>query len=265
MTEDGPRAGAGRMCDYLLGNGYSLAVDRDLADRLERAVPDIRTIVHLGQLFLRAVVTHLVRADVRQFLKYGSDLPAVGNVHSVAQAIDPECRVVYVDTEPLAVAHSRMLLARNERTAAVQVELCDLDALADHAETKRLLDLTMPVGLLLVDVLRFIPEPWDPPSVIARCADRLEPGSHLAVAHLTGHHRPVEAAALTGLMSVSHDPVRPRTHAEITALLRGFALVGPGVTDVGPWYPERALTPAEQAAASLFYVGIGRKPGPGEK
>jgi hypothetical protein len=263
MTEGGRRADAGRISDYLLGNGHSLAADRRLAGELERAVPDIRQVVQLGRMFLRSTVTYLVREEkVRQFLKFGSDIPTVGSAHLVAQAVDPGCRVVYVDTDPIAVTHSRMLLGDTQLVAAVHAEPRDFDTLADHPETSGLLDLTMPVGLLLVDVLRFLPESCDPPSVIARCANRFAPGSHLAIAHLTGHSRPAEAAALTEVMSASHDPVRPRTHAEIMDLFSGFELVGPGVADVGQWYGERRLTSAEQAAATQFYVGIGRKPLP---
>lgn len=252
------------MSDYLLGNGHSLAADRRLADELERAVPDIRQIVQLGRIFQRSAVIYMVRAKIRQFLKYGADIPTVGNVHTVAQAVDPACRVVSVDTDPIAVAHGRMLLGEHDRAAVVQAELRDLDAVAGHPETMPLLDLSLPVGLLLVDVLRFLPESWDPPSVLAHCAERFAPGSHVAVAHLTGHRRPDEATALAAVMSASHDPIRPRSHAEIVRLFNGFELIEPGVTDIVQWYRERALTPAEQAAASQFYVGIGRKPVPGE-
>ena len=255
MILDSRLPGAARMADYLLGDAHSLAADRELADELERVVPNIRTTVQLGRMFLRAAVTYLVRAGVRQFLKYGTDVSMVGGVQAIAQAADPDCRVVYVDTDPIAVNQGRMSLAGNERAAVVQAELRDLDAAAG------LLDLTEPIGLLVIDVLRFLPESWDPPGVLARCAGRMVPGSHLAIAHLTT----AQTAALTRVMSASTDPVRPRTRAEIADLFTGFELVVPGVTGVEPWLRERALTPTEQAAATRFDVGIGHKPLPGKR
>lgn len=261
MILDGRLPGAGRMADYLLGDGHSLATDRRLAEELERVAPNIRTTVQLGRMFLRSAVTYLVRAGIRQFLKYGTDVSMVGGVQAIAQAADPECRVVYVDTDPISVNQGRISLAGNERAEVVQAELRDLDAVAEHPRAGRLLDLAQPIGLLVIDVLRFLPESWDPPAVLARCASRMVPGSHVAIAHLTT----AEAAALTEVMSASTDPVRPRNRAEIADLFTGFELVVPGVTGVGPWLRERALTPAEQAAATRFDVGIGHKPMPGKR
>jgi hypothetical protein len=265
VIEDGQRPVASRMSDYLLGNGHSLAIDRKLADELERAVPDIRLVVQLGRLFLRSAVTHMVRADVRQFVKFGSDLPTVGNAHTVAQAADGDCRVLYVDTDPIAVAHSRLSLAGDEQTAVVQADPDDPGALLALLEADQLIDLEEPVGLLLVDVLRFLPESWDPPDLIERCAKRFAPGSQVAIAHLNGQDRPAECAALIDVMRASRDPIQPRTYAEVVALFGGFELVGPGLTGVGQWYGERVLTDAEKAAATQFYVGIGRKPLPRKK
>jgi S-adenosyl methyltransferase len=250
---------ATRMTDYLLGNGHSFAADRSLADELERAVPDIGTVVQLGRTFLRCAVLYLVEAGVRQFLNYGSGIPVAGSVHAIATAADPRCRAVYADTDPIAVAHGQLTLAGDERAAAVQADPRDPDHLLRQPEAKRLLDLMQPVGVLLADVLRFLPEDWDPADVIAGWADRFAPGSHLALAHLTGDARPAETAALVEVMGRSRDPVRPRTRDEIASLFGGFKPVGPGVAGVGSWYRERELDPAEQAAAGQFYVGIGRR------
>jgi SAM-dependent methyltransferase len=265
MTGDRRRPGASRMMDYLLGDGHSLSIDRTLADELERAFPDIRTIVQWGRMFLRTAVDHLVGAGVRQFVKFGVDISTAGAAHAVAEAADPDCRVVYVDTDPIAVAHGRLSLAGNERAAVIQAELRDLDAVLGHPDTLRLLDPTRPVGLLVLDVLRFLPEAWDPPALLARYAARLAPGSHLVIAHLTSPDPTEETAALAGVMGASTDPIQARTRDEIVELFAGFELVGPGVAGVGAWVSDRALSPAEQAAATRFYVGIGRKPLPGKR
>ena len=251
------------MLDYLLGNGHSLAADRKLADEVERAVPDVRTVVQLGRMFVRSAITQLVRTGVRQFLKYGSDVATFGGVHAMARAADPHCRVLYVDTDPIAVTHGRLTLADDERAAVILTAPLDPDAVAAHPET--VLDPDQPVGLLLVDVLRFLPEPWDPPAVLARFADRLAPGSHLVLAHLSSQPRAEEAAVLTKIMAGSTEPVRARTRTEIACLFTGFELVGPGVSNAGEWIGERELTPAEQAAATQFYVGVGCKPLPGKR
>src|SRR5439155_21352523 len=146
------RPSAARIYDYLLGGGHNFAHDRELAERFLIAQPYAREIARLNRAFLRRVVLHMIDAGVYQFLDLGSGIPTVGNVHEIAQKAEPDARVVYVDYEDVAVAHSELMLEDNDRATIVQADLTDPPAVLEHPEAQKLLDLNQPVGLLMVGV-----------------------------------------------------------------------------------------------------------------
>lgn len=115
-----------RVYDYLLGGAHNFAPDRQLAAMIEKSMPHVRDVVRLNRSFLRRAVRYMVGAGIRQFLDIGSGIPTVGNVHEIAQAADPTCRVVYVDKEAIAAAHSQLLLRDNDRAAAIQADIAGL-------------------------------------------------------------------------------------------------------------------------------------------
>ena len=150
------RPNAARMYDYYLGGSHNFAVDRELAGKVLEAWPDMPRAAQANRAFLRRAVRFLLDQGVRQFLDIGSGIPTVGNVHEVAQAAAPDARVVYVDTDPVAVAHSRAILAGDAQTAVVQADGRDPAGLLAHPGVTGLLDLRRPVGLLMVALLHFV-------------------------------------------------------------------------------------------------------------
>lgn len=253
-----------RILDYLLGDGRNFAADRRLADALQHAVPEIALAARLGRTFMRRAVAHLVAAGVRQFLDLSVGTTAVGNVHEVAQAIDPACRVVYVHADPVAVVHTNQLLAGAERIAVLRADPRDRKKILTACRDGGLLDLAEPIGLLMVTGLSLLPGSTDLVKMAAGYRRSVVPGSFLVISHLTGDRRPAETAAVVRVMSSTPEPVQPRTHEEVVGLFTGFELVAPGVVDAGEWHAERPLEPAEKLAAALLHVGVGRKPEPAQ-
>jgi hypothetical protein len=250
---------AARVHDFLLGDAHNLGADRRLAAALEAAVPDIRLVVRLTRTFLRRAVLSLVEQGIRQFLDIGSSLPTAGNVRQIAWQAAPDCRIVQVDRDPFALGADGFSPHSDERGAVLAADPRDVDAIFAAEETNRVFDLAQPIGLLLVDVLHFVPDSWEPDVILAGFRHLLPSGSHLVLAHLTGDLRPEATAAAVEVMRHSRDPLHPRDRGRVTRLFDGFELLAPGVVDVARWHPERELDPAERRAGTALYAGMGRK------
>jgi SAM-dependent methyltransferase len=229
-----------RVYDFLLGGGHNFLVDRELATQILKKAPYIGDAARVNRSFLRRAVVFMLDNGIRQFLDIGSGIPTVGNVHEIAQRADPACRVVYVDKEPIAVEHSRMLLRENDQAVAVLADIRDPDDLLAQPEIGRILDFSQPVGLLNVAVWHFVSDADDPAGLMARYRAVLAPGSYLALAHLT---RDSVSRAMTHQMidhlgnSIS-DNIFPRTHGQVMELFAGFDVVPPGVVAVAAWRPD---------------------------
>lgn len=249
---------AARTYDYQLGGGHNFAADRELGEQLTAAMPGMRDIARLNRAFLRRAVLHLISSGVRQFLDLGSGIPTVGNVHEVAQQADEQARVVYVDKEPVAAAHSRLLLDGNEAATMVQADMCEPASVLQAPETQRLLNLDEPVGLLMVAVFHLVPDEQRPREIVAAYRDRLAAGSFLALSHFTADSRPEEMAVVVELSKRMDDQFYPRTHEEVTDLFTGFELIEPGVVSTALWRPDE--DPGTDAEHSEIYAGVGRKP-----
>lgn len=247
---------AARVYDYLLGGGHNFAVDRAVGEAVLRALPDGRRIASSNRSFLRRAVHHMVEQGITQFLDLGSGIPTVGNVHEVAQRVRRDCRVVYVDHDEVAVAHSQLILDGNPHAAVVAADFCQPDVVLRAPAVTRLLDFDRPVGLLLVAVFHFVPDEQDPAGILARYRDVLPAGSLLALSHLTADHRPTEMAAVVEAMRHSRDPMYFRSYPEVLGLLDGLELLPPGLVDAGRWRPEPGGRDADVAGV---YAGVGRK------
>ncbi|MCI2423902.1 SAM-dependent methyltransferase [Saccharopolyspora sp. K220] len=250
---------AARLYDYLLGGAHNFAADRALAEKFLTALPSARDVARLNRSFLRRAVVFMGQQGVRQFLDIGSGIPTVGNVHQIAQDADSQARVVYVDYESVAVAHSQLLLQGNDNATIVQADMREPEAILKAAETRRLLDFSEPIGLIMAGVFHFVPPEADAPAIVARYRDALAPGSYLALSHFTADISPDEMAGVTEVMKRSADPIYTRTHAEITELFTGFDLVSPGVVGTAMWRPERPEQAADEPGGSQIYAGVGRK------
>ncbi len=235
---DTEQPSAARVYDFYLGGSHNFAADREMARMAIGMWPELPQIMQANRAFLRRAVTYLAGLGIRQFLDIGSGIPTVGNVHEVAQSVAPDSRVVYVDIDPVAVAHSRAILEGDDRTGVVHADLRDVDAVLGNPHTTRLLDLSEPVGVLMVALLHFVPDGDGPAGILGRYRAAMAPGSHLAVSHASQDGQPDQAGPHTALYQRTGTPMTMRSQAQVTALLDGFDLVEPGVVFLPQWRPE---------------------------
>ncbi len=256
---DVDRPSAARVYDYFLGGAHNFAVDRQLADAIAGMTPNIGDTMRANRAFLRRVVRFLADQGIGQFLDVGSGIPTVGNVHEVAQQSDPQARVVYVDNDPVAVSHSRAILAGDPRSAVVQADARDTDRILGDPQTRRLLDLDRPVAVLVLGVLHFVPDADDPAGVVARLRDAVAPGSHVALVNVTYEDQPPEVIEAQKLSGRTGTPIFLRSRAELLAQFDGLSLVEPGLVHLPLWRPDSPLDVDEHPERFGALAGVGRK------
>ena len=255
---DFTRASAARMYDYYLGGSNNFNVDREAAQKVIEMTPAVGA-AKANRAFLRRAVQFLVAQGVHQFLDLGSGLPTVGNVHEIAQKANPHCRVVYVDNEPVAVAHAELLLKDNPLTAVIQADLRKPGNILKNPKVRALIDFDQPLGLLMMAVLHFVSDDDNPLGLIGHYRDALAPGSYLALSHATNDSPEHQLTAVANIYQNTQNQLYLRTHAEATALFTGFELVDPGVVYTPLWHPEHTSELPEDATRALIYGGVGRK------
>ncbi|HEX2298869.1 MAG TPA: SAM-dependent methyltransferase [Pseudonocardiaceae bacterium] len=247
---------AARMYDYLLGGGHNFAVDREMVDKLNAVAPVVGQLARRNRAFLRRAVLTLVERGVRQFLDIGSGIPTVGNVHEIAQQVDPQARVVYVDNEPVAISHSELVLEDNDRATAILADMRDPASILEHPKTRQLLDFDTPIGLLMVTVFHYVADTDDPLELMARYREPLVPGSYLAMSHVCTDFNSADLSSIVAVMKDSPNPIHPRTRAAITDLFTGFDLLEPGLVPPAQWRSGSARDLSEDPV--LAGVGIRR-------
>ncbi|MFF4578433.1 SAM-dependent methyltransferase [Streptomyces sp. NPDC001373] len=256
-----------RIYDYYLGGSHNFEVDRQAARRAMEFMPGLPKIMQANRAFMRRTVRHAVAEGITQFLDIGSGIPTFGNVHEIARAATPEARVVYVDHDPVAVAHSRAVLAGDDRTGVVAADLRKPQDILAATEVRRLLDLERPVALMLVAVLHFLEDTDEPYAAVAELRDALAPGSMLILTHASYEGIPLREEVAAGTVGVYRDirnPLVMRGHEEIAGFFDGFVLLEPGLVSMPDWRPERTgqlaegETPEDPYAFSGF-GGVGRK------
>lgn len=251
-----------RVYDYILGGAHNFAADRQVGSQIEKLVPGLPSVARLNRRFLGRAVNFLMDQGVRQFLDIGSGIPTVANVHEVAQERDPAARVVYVDKDPVAVAHSELMLSGNENAAIVQADMRDPQAVLSAPEVTRLLRFDEPIGLLMLLMLHWVPDSDDPHKLVASYRDALPAGSFIVMTHVAKDQidESVDQAADVVNRSKSADQMTMRTHAQVSALFDGFELVEPGLVGCGEWRPDGPGDIADEASMNMFlYAGVGRK------
>jgi len=226
-----------RVYDVHLGGAHNFAVDRAVAREVAAVMPELPMLLRANRSFLRRAVRHLVRQGITQFLDLGSGIPTVGNVHDAAQSMDPACRVVYVDIDPIAVAHSHGLLKGNRNAVAINGDLCDSAAIL--ARLGDILDFRKPIAVLMVAVLHFVADEVRPERIVRDYLAATVPGSYLVLSHGTRPEVTDESVeAATELYSQSVERFHLRTAAEITRLFGDVEMVEPGVVPVALWRPD---------------------------
>jgi SAM-dependent methyltransferase len=181
-------------------------------------------------------------------------------VHDIVHETHPGAPVVYVDHDPVAVAHSRAILAGNPYATVVQADLRDTDHLLARPELRQTLDFDRPVAVLMVAVLHFIPEEDDPAAVIARIHDAVAPGSHLALTHASHDGDQQNSSAVEALYARSPNPMTMRSRTQVLELFKGFDLVEPGLVFLPRWHPDTVTGPDDDHAERFSgYAGVGLK------
>jgi SAM-dependent methyltransferase len=254
-----------RVYDAQLGGAHNFEVDREVAHQVTRVMPELPALLRANRSFLRRAVRFLIGRGVTQFLDLGSGIPTVGNVHEVAHAIDPACRVVYVDIDRVAVAHSHRLLAGNPNAVAVRGDLRAPETVLADPAVRATLDFTQPVATLMVAVLHFVADADRPDRIVERFVEEVVPGSYLVLSHGThAEHSetrsPEETVQqATALYSRTVEPFHLRDRDEVARLFGDLDLVEPGLVPVAVWRPED--TNEAKAGAHLPQLGgVARKP-----
>ncbi|NKQ56242.1 hypothetical protein HFP15_25520 [Amycolatopsis sp. K13G38] len=254
-----------RIYDWYLGGTNNYAVDRHFGEQADRQFPLIKPLAMSNRQWLGRVVRAALAEGITQFLDLGSGVPTVGNVHEIA----PGARVVYVDYEPVAVAHSELILERQEagdRAGIVRADFRDPDYVLDHETTREVLDFSKPICVLMVSVLHFVGGADNVPGIIRRYRWRLAPGSWLAASHITTDDAPAEGAAQISALAESYrdtqNPAWLRDKAEFTSWFDGFELVEPGIVHLTDWRPDspEVLFPdlEPESVRPFYWSGVGR-------
>ena len=234
---------AARMYDFYLGGSHNFAADRRLAAQTIEAWPDVPLLCQANRAFLRRSVGHLASIGVSQFLDLGSGIPTAGNVHEVVHAINPAARVVYVDADAVAIAHSTVLLADVPEATAVYADLRDPDAVLGNPQVSGFLDLTRPLALLMYASLPFVPDEDGPVGIVASYRDATAPGSYLALSHGTSDYRPTAVQRVEKVYTQASHAMRLRSRPDISAMMDGYELLEPGLVDIIHWRPEPLSPP----------------------
>ncbi|WP_328773307.1 SAM-dependent methyltransferase [Streptomyces sp. NBC_00286] len=249
-----------RIYDYYLGGSHNFDVDRQAARKAMEFMPGLPKIMQANRAFLRRAVRFAVDEGITQFLDIGSGIPTFGNVHEVAQSARPGTRVLYVDNDPVAVAHSEAVLEGNEDAGVVAADLRKPQEILASSQFERLIDQNRPVALLLVAILHFVEDEDDPYEAVAQLRDALAPGSLLVVTHASFEGIPLPPERAEGTVDVYkniRNPLIMRSRDEIARFFEGYDMVEPGLVPMPEWRPDTALEDEDPYAFSGF-AGVGR-------
>lgn len=248
-----------RVYDYVLGGKEHFEIDRRVSAALFAAVPETSRLAKDNRDQLRRAVRWLVgEAGITQILDLGSGLPTEGNVHEVAHSINPDAHVVYVDIDPLVLAHGRALLADDATTTVITADVRDPDAIFESAAVRELIDTSRPFAVIMAGILHHFADADDPYGLATRIKARLSPGSYLMVSNFLDDDEPrakeLQKAFLEGGLGTG----RFRTWEEQQRFFDGLEMVEPGLVYANDWRPD-AQTLTDSPTHTLYAAGIGRK------
>ena len=258
---DPTRPNVARVYDYLLGGKDNYAADRALVDQIIATLPTVQVGVRAQRELLSRVVRYLVRhAGIRQLVDIGSGLPTADNVHEIAHRYDPDTRVVYVDNDPIVLAHARALLAHDTTTIAIDGDLCEPTTILENPEVLGHLDWDEPIGLLLCGILHYVLDDEHPGEIIRALSAALPSGSYVFIHHLLDSGDP-GAAELQASMAKGLGRVQFRTMDQIRAFFGDLEFVEPGLVQVADWRPSINTPSARDVPVlRLACAGVARKP-----
>ncbi|MFD0785783.1 SAM-dependent methyltransferase [Micromonospora azadirachtae] len=250
-----------RVYDWWLGGKDNFAADRAMGAALIGAIPTLRTMAKENRRFVHRVARYLVgEAGIRQFVDIGTGIPTRPNLHEVAQAVAPETRVVYVDNDPIVLAHARALMISTAegRSEYIHADLREPEKILSDARLTETLDLDRPVALTLIAVLMLLRDSDDPAGKLRALMDAVPSGSYLAITHPTGDFNPAEMNAAVAAASQGGMTLVPRTREEVQRLFGDWELIEPGIAPVMAWRPEDGQP--DDPHAAYYWAGLARKP-----
>jgi hypothetical protein len=247
-----------RIYDYWLGGKDNFAADREAAEQAIAANPGILDSARGNRAFLARAVRFLaVECGIRQFLDIGTGIPTANNTHEVAQSVAPESRIVYVDNDPIVLAHARALLTSDPAGATdyIDADLRDTSAILQRAGQR--LDFSRPVAVMLVAILHMIPDPDDPQAIVRQLMDAVPAGSYLTISHAARDIRPEAMAEMDKRLNSRLGSARgtPRDREQVTRFFDGLELLEPGVVQPHQWHPAEPPGGSEL----VLWCGVARK------
>jgi hypothetical protein len=265
FEEDGPEppeiditvAHPARMYDYYLSGKTHFAADREAAEKVLAVLPEGRDMAIANRAFLGRAVRFLASQGIKQFLDIGTGIPSPGSTSEVLHDLGHEGRVVYVDNDPIVVAHARALLGDGVHTSVVPADVREPDKLLAARGIADVLDFSQPIAVLLVAVLHFVKDSDDPERIVARLREAVPAGSYLAISHGTQDFSPQRAEEAVHGYDQATAPFVLRSRQQFEGFFDGLELVEPGVVQLPYWRPDGEVDPS--ASKIWLYAGVGRK------
>lgn len=255
-----------RIYDYMLGGTHHYETDRQAAEKILQAVPEIRDTAWANRGFHQRAASWIARQGIRQFLDIGSGLPTVGNTHEVVQKVHRDARVVYVDHDPLVELHSQAILDGDSQVSVICADLREPDAILGHPAVRELINPAEPTGLLMTAVMMFVADSFDPWGLVSRYVGAVGGDSYLAFSHLTDDDKPPAAAeGFRRVFDHATERMHFRTRAEVARFFDGLEIAqpyegaAPAVTYAGLWGAEDPVL-ADSDGSRWFYCGVARIP-----
>lgn len=251
---------AARIYDYLLGGKDHYPADRAVAESMIAQLPNVQLAVQWNRAFLRRVVRYLIReAGIRQIVDIGAGLPTAGNTHEIARTADLSARVVYVDHDPVVLAHARSMLQNVPNTAIIEQDLLAPDEILADPALRELIDFGEPAAFLFLSILHFVADEHDPAGLIAKLLEPFPAGSHVAISHATPDTVP-EVNNVARVFDEATEQAHVRSRAAVRKLVAGMEIIEPGLTWPPEWRPDPGDEVPANAAESYYCVVVARKP-----
>ncbi|MFI9274471.1 SAM-dependent methyltransferase [Kitasatospora sp. NPDC052896] len=257
------RAHSARMYDYYLGGTTNFAADREAVGKVMAVFPWAEIAARANRAFMHRSTRLLAGAGLRQFLDIGTGIPTSPNLHEVAQQTRPDARVVYVDNDPIVLAHAKALLHSTEqgRTAYVQADVTDPAVILASPELRATIDLAEPVALSLNALLHFVPDDLGAHRIVERLKGALAPGSVLVMSHGSPDFAPEEAARISQVYANAGTRIQMRTKEEFARFFTGWELLEPGVAPTHRWRSDDERDAGTVSDAQVCaYAAVARKP-----
>jgi SAM-dependent methyltransferase len=251
---------AARVYDVMLNGKDNFAIDRQVAEASLSVMPELKEIALHNRAILHRVVRHLAAEQgITQFLDLGSGLPTARNTHEVVQEVNPDAKVIYVDIDPIVLAHGRALLEHNDNTRVVTADLRKPAEVLEHPDVRELIDFSKPVCVMLCGILHHLADDEDPKGIVKAVRDAVVPGSYFFITNFTRLSDSPESEELERVLLSQLGTGRVRTPAELAEFFDGLEILPPGIVPLPLWRPEEIIIDATTVGVRFMTGGVGKK------